>query len=130
MHMQPYAHSGKKAIRYAYLRVNIALYRFLAVTALGLVLTACVVYPEGRYGYAGVDVAIAPPPPAVVEVPAPRVGFVWAPGYWGWNGHQHVWREGRWLHERSGQHWQADHWEQRGNRWHYSRGHWEESRHG
>jgi len=43
--------------------------------------------------YYGVDVDVAPPPPRVVEYPAPRAGFVWAPGYWNWNGHEHVWAE-------------------------------------
>src|SRR6185436_16489451 len=33
------------------------------------------------------------PPPAVryEAVPAPRRGYIWAPGYWGWNGYRHVW---------------------------------------
>ena len=41
-----------------------------------------------------VEVQIAPPPPRVEVVPAPRVGYVWAPGYWRWNGHRHVWING------------------------------------
>jgi hypothetical protein len=102
----------------------------IAATILGIALSACVVYPDSGYGYAGVDIAVAPPPPPEVMVPPPRVGFVWAPGFWGWNGQQHVWHEGRWMHERPGHHWQADHWEQHGNRWHYAQGHWEPSHHG
>ena len=31
-----------------------------------------------------VDIQVAPPPPQVDVVPAPRPGFVWAPGYWAW----------------------------------------------
>ena len=89
-------------------------------------LCACVVYP----GYAGYDVAVAPPPPAVVEVPPPRHGFIWAPGYWGWDGHHHVWRDGRWLQAREGQHWIPDRWTPReGGHWHYERGHWEHQEH-
>ena len=38
-----------------------------------------------------IDVDIAPPPVRVEVVPVARVGYVWAPGYWYWSGHQHVW---------------------------------------
>jgi len=68
----------------------------LAAVTLGT-LSACVVEPAGGY-YA--DVAVAPPPPRVVIEPAVRVGYVWAPGYWRWNGHQHVWTDGHYIRER------------------------------
>jgi hypothetical protein len=72
-----------------------------------------------------VDITIAPPPPRVEVVPAPRVGYVWAPGYWRWNGHKHVWANGVWVRERHGWHWEPDAWVQAPNgRWHLSRGHW------
>jgi hypothetical protein len=46
----------------------------------------------------GVDISIGTPPlaPIYEVVPAPRVGYVWAPG--------------RWIAARNGQHWVADHW--------------------
>jgi hypothetical protein len=72
-----------------------------------------------------VDIEIAPPPVRVETVPPPRVGYVWAPGYWVYRGHEHVWVAGRWMRERRGYHWVPDRWEQRGPRWHYERGHWE-----
>lgn len=55
-----------------------------------------------------------PPPPVVVttpapqaqvvvqrevvveEAPAPRIGFIWIPGFWGWHGHHHYWHGGYW----------------------------------
>jgi len=37
------------------------------------------------------QVQVAPPPPRVEVVPAPRRGQVWVPGYWDWRGHRHVW---------------------------------------
>jgi hypothetical protein len=74
---------------------------------------------------AQVDITVAPPAARVEVVPAPRAGFVWAPGYWGWRGGAHVWIGGRWIAERPGWHWVPDRWEQRGDRWHYWRGHWE-----
>jgi hypothetical protein len=75
--------------------------------------------------YYGVEVDVAPPPPLVVEVPPPRAGFVWAPGYYNWNGHQHVWVEGRFIAERPGYRWAPDHWEQHNGRWRFAKGHWE-----
>ena len=72
-----------------------------------------------------VDIDVAPPAPREEVIPAPRVGYVWAPGYWNWSGHEHVWVGGRWVSERRGHHWVADHWEQHGNHWHHEPGHWD-----
>ena len=72
-----------------------------------------------------VDVEVAPPAPRVVEVPPPRHGYVWAPGYWRWSGQRHVWVNGRWVRERHGWHWVPDHWVEAGPRWHFVPGHWE-----
>ncbi len=73
----------------------------------------------------GVDVVVRPPAAKVVVVPAPRSGYVWAPGYWRWNGREHVWVDGQWMRERSGSRWVPAHWEERGDRWHFEEGHWE-----
>jgi hypothetical protein len=81
--------------------------------------------PAPGPAYYDVEVDVAPPPPRAVEVPPPRVGFVWAPGYWNWNGHEHVWAEGRWMPERAGYHWSPDRWEQHNGRWRLAKGHWE-----
>ncbi len=77
------------------------------------------------YSAVGIDVEIAPPAPRVVEVPPPRAGFVWAPGYYRWDGHQHVWVDGRWIRERRGSHWVPEHWVAFRGRWHFEPGHWE-----
>jgi len=95
----------------------------LAVSLAGCVATVRGTVPEPAYY--GVEVDVAPPPPQVVEVPPPRVGFVWAPGYWNWNGRAHVWVEGRWMPARAGYRWAPDHWEQHNGRWRFARGHWE-----
>lgn len=90
------------------------------------VLSACVVQgPPRRHAVAVVDIDVRPPPPRVIAVPAPRAGYVWAPGYWRWNGRKHVWVEGRWVRERRGEHWVPAHWEERHGRWHFEEGHWE-----
>ncbi|HEY2863736.1 MAG TPA: hypothetical protein VGK37_08985 [Casimicrobiaceae bacterium] len=72
-----------------------------------------------------VEIQVGPPPPRVEVVPAPRVGYVWAPGYWRWNGRRHVWINGSWVHERRGWRWQPETWVQAPNgRWHLRRGYW------
>ena len=66
-------------------------------------------------------------PPAVVyeAVPAPRAGYIWAPGYWDYDGHRHVWAKGHWERERHGERWVRGEWHEHEGRWHLDRGHWE-----
>jgi WXXGXW repeat (2 copies) len=73
----------------------------------------------------GAGSADAAPPPARVERAAQRDGYVWAPGYWDWNGHAYHWVSGSYIYERRGAHWVADRWEQVGSQWQHVRGHWE-----
>lgn len=67
----------------------------------------------------------APPPPREEVIPAPRPGWVWHPGYWNWNGHEHVWIGGSWAKERPGYIWVPERWEQRDGRWVMSPGRWD-----
>jgi WXXGXW repeat (2 copies) len=53
-------------------------------------------------GVVGIDINIAPPAPRVEVVPPPRVGYVWAPGYWEYRDRGHVWIPRRWVGERRG----------------------------
>jgi WXXGXW repeat (2 copies) len=71
------------------------------------------------------DIDVAPPAPRVMVAPPPRPGFVYAPGYWRWNGRAHVWHEGYWVRERRGYHYVPDAWVARGPHYRYQRGHWE-----
>lgn len=66
-----------------------------------------------------------PPPPRVLVAPPPRAGWVWVPGYWGWNGRRHVWYDGRWVRERRGYHYVAPEWRPDGDRYGFRRGRWE-----
>lgn len=72
---------------------------------------------------AEVDVILNFGPPAVRHevVPAPRPGYVWAPGYWDVRGHKHVWRQGHWERVRPGQTWHESRWVQRPNGWYLER---------
>ena len=89
----------------------------LIVAATGLIAAG------GASAAVNIDIDIAPPAARVIEVPPPRRGYVWAPGYWRWEGHRHVWVDGRWIHERRGRHWVPAHWEARHGRWHFEEGH-------
>jgi WXXGXW repeat (2 copies) len=73
----------------------------------------------------GVDIEVAPPAPRVVAVPPPRPGYVWAPGYYRWDGHRHVWVDGRFIRERRGFHWVPEHWAEHHRRYHFEPGHWD-----
>lgn len=71
-----------------------------------------------------VEVTVAPPPPRVEVVPAPRSGYVWAPGHWAWRKGAHVWVAGRWVTARKGYNWVPAHWVERNGRWVFVDGHW------
>jgi hypothetical protein len=86
-----------------------------SVLALGLM---------GAPARAEIYIGIAPPEPRVEVVPAPRRGYVWAPGYWAWRGRHHVWMDGHWVRARAGYRWDPDRWYNDGGRWRYMRGHW------
>ena len=72
-----------------------------------------------------VNIGVPPPPPRVEAVPPPRSGYVWAPGYWRWEGRRHVWMDGHWERARPGHYWVAERWVQEGRHWRLEPGHWE-----
>ncbi|MGC3983159.1 MAG: YXWGXW repeat-containing protein [Steroidobacteraceae bacterium] len=88
----------------------------LAVSGAGVI--------NGAQAAVSVDIRVAPPAPRVEVVPGPRVGYIWAPGYWRWRGHQYVWVTGHWVRERRGYHWVPERWEPVGPGWHFHRGYW------
>ncbi|EGH95360.1 Lipoprotein [Pseudomonas amygdali pv. lachrymans] len=74
-----------------------------------------------------VEEVIAPqaPPERVIEVePAARPGYVWARGYWHWNGERYVPVHGHWEVERPGYRYVHPHWESAGDGWHWHAGVW------
>jgi hypothetical protein len=112
----------------------VALASLVAVTALA---AGCVVEParpvvvERGYapayapapGYVEV-VAPQPPPPMFVENVAPRPGYIWANGYWRWDGRRYVAARGHWEPARPGYHYVHPHWEQGRDGWHWRAGVW------
>ena len=70
-------------------------------------------------------VNVAPPPLRYEVVPAPRVGYVWVPGYWDWRRHRHVWVAGHWTRHRHGYVYAPAAWVERDNRWYYRGPRWD-----
>jgi len=90
-----------------------------------LAIGATAIPVAGRAARLDIDIQVAPPPDRVERVPAPRPGYIWAPGYYRWDHGHHVWSGGRWMHERRGHHWVPSRWEHRGDRWHFEEGRWD-----
>ena len=70
-------------------------------------------------------VNVAPPPVRYEVVPAPRVGYVWVPGYWEWRRHRHVWIGGHWTRHRPGYVYAPAAWVERDSRWYYRGPRWD-----
>lgn len=75
----------------------------------------------------GVSVEIGQPPPTIrlESEPILRPGYVWAPGFWRWDGHHHVWVGGTWMPARAGHAWVPERWEPDGHHWRFTPGHWQ-----
>lgn len=66
-----------------------------------------------------------PPPPLRIEVaPAPRRGYVWAPGYWDAKNDKHAWKKGHWEKQRAGHYYVEPRWVERNNGYALERGRW------
>ena len=65
-----------------------------------------------------------PPPPRYEVAPRPRAGYVWAPGFWNWDGRGHDWRAGHWEQARQGQVYSRPQWVQADNGWRLQEGGW------
>ncbi len=99
----------------------------LSVAAAGMLGMGGLVIPQTASAQVSVGVQVGTPPPPLryERVPAPRRGYVWAPGHWEWRGNRHVWTNGVWLRERRGYAYRAPQWEQRDGRWAYNAGRWD-----
>ena len=94
-----------------------------ALMAAGLLGGAALPLPS----IAAVEVYVntAPPPPRHERVPDARRGYVWAPGYWNWQGNRHVWVKGHWVKERRGYAYRANEWVEHDGRWKLRRSGWD-----
>ena len=72
----------------------------------------------------GIGIRVAPPPPRFERVPPPRRGYVWAPGYWRWDGHRHFWAGGHWVRVHRGYHYVPARWVHGHRGWRFHDGYW------
>ena len=100
---------------------NLLLAAALAVAGVGAMYTA----PAEARVSVSIYAPIAPPPLRVETVPTLRPGYVWAPGYWGWNNRHYVWHRGHQVRARHGYRYEPPRWEQHGKRWQYHGERWQ-----
>src|SRR6266478_6911659 len=83
--------------------------------------------PVTSHARVNIEVEIAPPVVIYEAPPPPRVGYIWAPGYWDWDGghHQHVWRKGQYVRNHRGERYVPHEWVEHDGRYRLSEGHWE-----
>jgi hypothetical protein len=75
--------------------------------------------PAGARTNVDLIVNVAPPAPRYEVVAAPRVGFIWVPGYWDWRHGKHYWVRGQYVRHRPGFVYQPARWVDHGGRWGY-----------
>ncbi|MGO4474726.1 YXWGXW repeat-containing protein [Massilia sp. 2TAF26] len=98
--------------------------RTLALAALIFAGAAAAPLPSLAASNVSLYIGTAPPAPVYERIPAPRHGYVWAPGYWNWAGHRHVWVPGNWVVERPGYVYNAPVWTQGGGGWYMQPARW------
>jgi hypothetical protein len=99
------------------------------VAGLGLAFAGATTYAPAASAQVYVTtsvVGVAPPPPRYERIPRARPGYVWAPGYWRWDGrlHRHVWAGGYWVPARPGYTWHPAYWDHAPNGWRFREGYW------
>ena len=88
----------------------------IAITSLAaaaLFSTATVITAPFTPADAEVNITFGSPPPSAQYelVPAPRAGYVWAPGHYTLVNDRYVWSPGHWMTARSGYRYVPDTWE-------------------
>jgi hypothetical protein len=84
----------------------------MLATALGAALPASAAHVD-------FFVNVPPPAPLYEVVPAPRVGWVWVPGFWEWRHGRHAWVAGHWVRERHGYFYAPGAWVMREGHYYY-----------
>lgn len=97
----------------------------LIVGSIAALTLSAAALPAAARGQVDFYVNVAPPAPVYEVAPAPRYGYVWAPGYWEWRGHRHFWVAGHWVRERPGYLYAPARWSDYGGRYYYEAPRWE-----
>lgn len=83
--------------------------------------------PAAARTYVDFHVNFAPPVAPVEYVPAPRVGYVWVPGYYDWRYNRYHWVKGHFVRSRPGHYYAPARWEHRHGRYYLVRGGWRDA---
>jgi WXXGXW repeat (2 copies) len=95
-----------------------------AIAMAGVATTAYTLPSHAAVVGVSISVGRAPPPPRVEHVPPPRPGYVWATGYWSWNGGRYVWVSGRWHKGRPGYVYHKPYWTHEHGHWVFHNDYW------
>jgi len=87
---------------------------------------AAAALPAEARTYVDFQLNVAPPVAPYELVPAPRPGFVWAPGYYDWRYNRYIWVPGHWNRHRPGYYYEPVRWVHRGGRY-YRAGGWRDA---
>lgn len=94
---------------------------FLRAAAGATLLWSAAAFAPAALAQVNINIGIGTPPPAPIyeAVPAPRPGYVWAPGYWMWDDHyrKHAWKRGHWETARPGYVYEQPRWVRASNGW-------------
>jgi hypothetical protein len=76
--------------------------------------------------FVGVSVNVEPPAlPVYVQPPCPEPGYLWTPGYWGWNDGAYYWVPGTWVEPPTvGFLWTPGYWGWAGGNYFWHAGYW------
>ncbi|MYM37765.1 YXWGXW repeat-containing protein [Duganella qianjiadongensis] len=104
--------------------MHMRLSHLCSATLLALGTLALPLTPAQAQTEVSIVVSNAPPPLRFESLPPPRSGYVWAPGYWRWNGHRYIWRTGHWEVLRQGYQYQTPVWHEYREGWRFEPGGW------
>jgi len=109
-----------------------AIFTALAAAAVStsVLVVPAMLTPAAAQASPNVFIGTPPPAPVYEMVPAPRAGYVWAPGYYRWERGHHVWTAGHWMPERAGYRWVPDRWDHGPKGWYHVAGRWDRNRNG
>lgn len=105
--------------------------KVISLAAMVIAVSAAGFLPTQAISQVNINIGVPqPPPPMIVETsPAARTGYLWAPGYWNWNGSRFVWAAGHWERLRSQYIYEEPQWRQESDGWHFNRGGWKRGKH-
>lgn len=69
-------------------------------------------------------VNVGPPAVRYEAVPAPRAGYVWAPGYWDYRANKYAWTRGHFERERAGYYYHPTQWSEHDGKWYRYNSRW------